>query len=466
MKRSTLIDASRQYDATTANGAVTHSTSLSACLDMFFLAGASRSMDEMSILRMFENARSENKLVAYKILFWARDCRGGAGEKRFFQLIAKYVSVTYPDDWSQLAIYVPEYGYWKDLFKIEEPTEDTLNYLHWQFKENKNANLLSKWFPRSGKWFVAMHKYLDMTPKQFRKSLVTMTNVVESKMCTKDWSGIDYSKVPSVAMNMYRNAFEKQDGARFTAFNEAVLSGDEKVNASVLFPHVLYQAICQGQNETAVQAQWQSLPNFMEDSTERILPVCDVSGSMEGLPMDVSVGLGLYISERNKGIFKDAFITFSESPTMEFLQGETLRERMKSLATAHWGYNTNLQVTFELVLKSAVRESIPQDQMPTKLLIISDMEFDEACQSTNLDAIREQYADAGYEMPGIIFWNVNGRVGNVPASASESNVGLVSGFSPAILTSILAGKDFTPTSLMLDIVNGDRYAQITLDNSL
>lgn len=457
---SRLVNATRQYNALTANGAMTHSTSLSACLDLFFIAGASRRMQDSDIIVMFERARAENKNLAYKILFWARDARGGAGEKRFFQVVMEHVSKVYPDDYAQLAIFIPEFGYWKDVFAIETPNEDNLNWMEHQLKESANANLLAKWFPRRGQWFTAMHRYLKMTPKEFRKMLVSMTKVVETQMCANEWSNISYANVPSVAMNKHRRAFIKHDCDRYSQFIEDVHGGKQKINASVLFPHQLYQAINNGESARAVEAQWNALPDYMADSTERIIPVCDVSGSMEGLPMDVSVSLGIYISERNQGIFKDAFLTFSESPQMNYLKG-SLSDRMRQLSRASWGYSTNLEATFDLILNSAVRESLPETEMPTKLLIISDMEFNEADQDqTNLDSIRYKYSTCGYKMPEIVFWNVNGRMGNVPASAEDSGVGLVSGFSPSILKGVLKGEIYSPHQLMLDTVDTARYSCI------
>jgi len=206
----------------------------------------------------------------------------------------------------------------------------------------------------------------------------------------------------------------------------------------------------------------------MEGSTERILPMCDVSGSMNdngGLPMDVSVALGIYISERNEGIFKDAFLTFSSNPEMQYLKG-SLTQRMRQLSSAAWGMTTNLQASFDLILNSAIRENIPSEEMPTKLLIISDMEFNTATRdnrSTNLDVIRAKYNQSGYVMPEIIFWNVNGRLGNSPAQVQDQGVGLVSGFSPSILKSILKGKVYGPEQLMLDTVMTDRYARVKFD---
>lgn len=458
-----LVNATRQSDAVTANGAVTHSTSLNYCLDMFFLAGASRNIPEKDIILLFERAHAENRDLAYKVLFWARDARGGAGEKRFFQVIMKHVHKHYNDEYEQLVIHVPTFGYWKDIFNIEQPTKDNLMWLRCRLEEDPNANLLAKWFPRKGPWFVAMHKQLGFTPKQFRQKLVSMTNVVETKMCAQQWENINYAQVPSVAMNTYRNAFTLRDSDRFRQFIIDVNEGKSKINASVLFPHLLYKAIRTGEDAEAVEAQWNALPNYMEGSTERIIPVCDVSGSMSGLPMDVSISLGIYISQRNEGAFKDAFLTFSESPRMNYLKG-SLSQRMRQLEDSDWGMSTNLQATFDLILNSALREKISEDEMPTKILIISDMEFDQADSgNTNYDAIKQKYSDAGYNMPQIVFWNVNGRLGNVPVNASNANVGLVSGFSPSILKSILKGAIYTPTQLMLDTIDTARYSDIRID---
>ena len=459
---SKLVNATRQYDSLTANGAVTHSTSLNSCLDMFFMAGATRRWDEKSIVQMFLKAHAENRNLAYQILFWARDCRGGAGEKRFFRVVSKFLAeqpmhYSVRDEWEALAHIVPEFGSWKDLFVIESPDINRLDFLMHQLEESEHANLLAKWFPRKGPWFTAMHKYKGMSPKEFRKYLVAKTNVVETQMCKKLWSSIDYSKVPSVAMNRYRNAFHKNDEGRFIAFNQDVLDGKTTVNASTLHPHELLQAMNQGQDVVAVEAQWSSLPDYMEGSTERILPMCDVSGSMYGLPMDVSVALGLYISERNKSIFKDAVLTFSSEPKMHYIQGDNLAERAVHLHGADWGMSTNLQAAFKLILDSAVREGLSESDMPTKLLIISDMEFNHCCSDTNFDAIKDQYINAGYVLPEVIFWNVNGRTGNVPVQGEEEGVGLVSGFSPSILKAILQGKVETPLELMLRAVDNDRY---------
>ena len=222
----------------------------------------------------------------------------------------------------------------------------------------------------------------------------------------------------------------------------------------------------------AIKAMWDNLPNFMEGCKDRILPICDVSGSMYGTPIEVSVALGCYISERNEGPFKDAFITFSEHPELQILSGDII-SRFKQLRRAKWGMNTNLQAVFDLILRRAQETHMTQELMPTKLLIISDMHFDMAVSSanywyghtsepTNFEAIKAKYAAAGYEMPGIIFWNVNGDAGNVPVTMRDQNVGLVSGYSPSILNSVLQAKVLSPMELMLSTVNAERYSVISL----
>jgi len=471
MTKSLLVNATRQYDSETQNGAVTHSTSLSKCLDLFFIAGASRNISDEDIEIAFAHARAENRHLAWRIALWARDCRGGAGEKRFFQVIGKYATKHYPEEWSWMSLNIPDIGSWKDLFVIEEPNADLLNFLQTMLEEHPTANLLAKWFPRKGPWFVAMHKYCKWSPKQLRKYLVSKTNVVEHLICDNQLDLIDYSTVPSVAMNKYSSLFNRKDPIRFVKYLDDVKVGREKINASVLFPSDIVKQFYGGgniynpDNADAMEAQWDFLPDYMLDSNERILPICDVSGSMtchNGLPMIVSLALGLYVSERNKSIFKNAVVTFSQTPEMHYIQGDSLHDRLQNLISANWGFNTDLEATFDLILDSACRIAIPEDQMPTKLLIISDMEFDIASRGgTNFDAIKQKYADVGYKMPEIIFWNVAGRMGNVPVNANESNVGLVSGFSPSILTTVLKGEIISPYQLMRDAVDTDKYIHMT-----
>jgi hypothetical protein len=328
-------------------------------------------------------------------------------------------------------------------------------------------NLLAKWLNRKGYEFEKVRKYLGLNPKEYRKLIVGLSNTIEQKMCAKEWDAITYPHVPSVAMNKYRKAFIRNDQNRFNEYITLVHEGKEEIKAGVLFPHQLYQAYKRGEDKKAVEAQWINLPDYMSDSNERIIPVCDVSGSMtmgNGLPLEVSVSLGIYISERNKSIFKDAFITFSTNPKMQYLKG-SLYERIGQLKTADWAGSTDLEAVYKLILTKAVENRISEDEMPTKILIISDMEFN-YCTRNNSDSalkmIQRMYSEAGYKLPEIIFWNVNGCLGNVPANFTTKGVGLVSGFSPSILKAILQGEIDTPQGLMLRTVMSERYKPITV----
>lgn len=251
--QSQLVNVLRQEDSLTANGAITHSTSLDSCLDLFFIAGASRRMNPADILYQFQRAFNVNPTLAIQILFWARDCRGGAGEKKFFHVIATHLAKNEKNLWDKVSKLTPEYGSWKDYLIIEDSKDAyALAYIN-DCLLNENS-LLAKWFPRKGQWFNNLVKFKGISPKEVRKWLVKLTNVVETKMCNKEWDLIKYEHVPSVAMNRYRNTFTKRDSNRFNSFNELVLSGDTTVNASVLFPHELYQAVQRRENLTAVEA--------------------------------------------------------------------------------------------------------------------------------------------------------------------------------------------------------------------
>jgi hypothetical protein len=298
---------------------------------------------------------------------------------------------------------------------------------------------------------------------------VNISNTVEQKMCSNQWTNIEYAKTPSLAMGRYTKAFAKHDNTGFTEYLEKLKKGETKVNAGAVYPYNIVQTMEQGSWELANE-QWKSLPNFMEGTTERILPVVDVSGSMSSKVsgsiscLDVAVSLGLYISERNEGEFKDSFITFSESPKLEKVSG-TLKERYYEMIATDWGMSTNLEKVFNLILTQAKNNNISEEFMPTKILILSDMQFNQATRRDSLGAqsmIEEMYKEAGYKMPNVVYWNLNSSGGNFPVEFDKNGTALVSGFSPSILKSLLGGKNMTPESIMMDTVNDKRYSVITI----
>jgi len=302
--------------------------------------------------------------------------------------------------------------------------------------------------------------------------LVDLTNVVESKMCAGDWESIEYSKLPSLASSRYQKTFNRNDKERYDEYKQSLLDGTAKVNAGAVYPYDIIKSMNQGGDDIVNNKQWESLPNWMEGSVERILPVVDVSGSMDievgGNPnlscMDVAISLGMYISERNEGNFKDAFITFSNNPQLQYLTG-SLRDRLNQLRRADWGMSTDLEAVFNLILNQAKINNVPEDNMPTKILILSDMQFNQATRRDEFSAqsmIEAMYEEMGYTKPDIIYWNLNAKGGNFPVEFDKNGTALVSGFSPSILKSILGGKDMTPESILMDTVNDERYSVVTV----
>jgi len=462
MSQSKLIQALTTKNSFTANGAITHSTSLNAVLDLFFIAGASRTMEESAIQNMLTKAYSENKFLTLKVIFWAGDIRGGQGERRFLRIALKWLETYHNSVLEQLLQFVPEFNRWDSLFELS--SDKSLQLIH-KALTDKNQ-LCAKWMPRKKQYdnFASkFRKRFGLTPKQYRQLIVENTNVVETQMCKKEWSEIEYKKIPSVAFSKYRKAWARNDGERFKQFIDDVNAGKQKIHASVIFPHDIYKSYKAGGDEASINAQWNCLPNYLENSEERILPVCDVSGSMSGTPMDISVSLGLYFSERNKSVFKDAFITFGEKPKLQHLKGN-LTQRIQQLENADWGMSTNLVAVFELILNAAVTNKLSNDDLPTMIVIISDMEFNMASKSqTNFEFIDKAFAKHEYKRPSLIFWNVNGRENNAPVNKNDKNVALVSGCSPVTIKSILSAREITPVEVMMTALNDKRYSCLELE---
>lgn len=465
---NTLVNALRTRDNHTENGMMTNSSTLNACVDLFFTIGAMRGQDKKRLISNFSKAFNEDALTAMRTLFWVRDVRGGAGERQIFRDIMQYLVDNHADALGKNLSHIPEYGRWDDLLVLFGTRFDTeAKQLIADALTAKNG-LCAKWMPRKGKEAIALERFMKLTPKQYRKMLVENTKVVETAMCQNEWGVITYEHVPSVAMSRYTKAFGKHDADRFTKYK----TGDTKVNAGAVYPYDVIKTLRFG-DQTMANKQWSAIPNYMENNNERLLPVCDVSGSM-GSPagtnanvtcMDVCISLGLYISEKNEGPFKNAFITFSESPRLQYLNGN-LSDRYNQLSRAEWGMSTNLESVFRVVLNKAKSSNLPESEMPTTILIMSDMEFNQACRGGNdtaLDMIKREYESAGYTMPKIVFWNIQSRhAGNYPVQVTDKGTALVSGFSPAILKSLLTGEDMSPVAIMNKTVHSARYEAITV----
>lgn len=473
-----LLAALQTNDTLTENGMVTSSSSLNSCVNLFFQIGAMRGKDKQTLINAFVKAYNEDALTAMRLLFWARDIRGGAGERQVFRDLVAYLATTKPTILAKNLTLFAEYGRWDDLLsligtKLEKEAIDTIIG-----GLNAKNGLCAKWMPRPNignrerkRQANIIRKAMKLTPKEYRQLLVNLSKTVEQLMCSKNWISIEYSKLPSKAMSDYMKAFSKNDLKRFQEYLASLEKGETKINAGAVYPYDitknLKHGIAQGANE-----QWKALPNYMIGNTEKLLPVVDVSGSMEQPAggsktvscMDVAVSLGLYISERNEGPFKDAFVTFSSRPQLQYLKG-SLSERHNQLKRSEWGMSTDLEAVYRLILDKAVKGNVSQEDMPTMILILSDMQFN-ACtadlSSSAQQMIEKMYANAGYDMPKVVFWQLNARGENFPVSFDKKNTALVSGFNPSLLTSLLAGKSLSPINMMNDVVNSARYAAVTI----
>lgn len=336
-------------------------------------------------------------------------------------------------------------------------------------KQNKNISLLGKWMKtinassfRTRAQARFMARKLGLSEVEYRKvvrKLRKKIKTVEEQMSARKWGDIDYSAVPSQASRIYRNAFLNHDKERYEKFIEKVSSGEEKINTKTLYPYQVYDSV-KSDYSRSLDVMWDNLPDYTQGKNALI--VADVSGSMMGRPMSVSVSLALYFAERNKGQFQNYFITFSGKPKLQKIEGERLRDRMYSIERAEWGWNTNIQAVFDLILDSAVSNDVNNDEMPETIYIVSDMEFDECAENvTNLEEIDRKYKDAGYTKPNLVFWNVDARSGrNLPVQKDERGVTLVSGFSPTVFQMAVEGK--TPLEVMEETINSERYQPIKL----
>jgi len=474
-----LVDALRQEDILTENGMATNSSSLNACVDLFFNIGAMRGQDKQRLIATFSKAFNEDPKRAMKLLFWARDVRGGAGERQVFKDILVYLAENHDLALKPNFHLIPEYGRWDDLLALVGTYLEKEAMTLISDAIIAENGLCAKWMPRKGQVAEKLRKFMGMSPKQYRKSLVGLTNVVETKMCAGEWDSIEFGKLPSVASARYQKAFGKNAYESYSAYIQSLVKGEAKINAGAVYPYDVTKSLNHG-NSAVANEQWKALPNYLEGANDMILPVVDVSGSMETSAggsktvtcMDVAISLGLYISERNEGPFKDAFITFSSTPQLQVLSG-SLKDRYTQMASSDWEMSTNLEATFKLILDQATKHKLSQDEMPNKILILSDMEFNaatgsrgwgsnrtEAWNPTAQQMIEKMYANAGYKMPQIVYWNIQSRNGGVPVAFDKQGTALVSGFSPAIMTSLLGGDIESPQQIMDKTILSDRYSPI------
>ena len=490
------MEANRTY---TENGAVSNRSTFSDCLDLFGTVGGMRHASEEMILDRFVRAFAEDRDLAVKILFFARDIREGLGERRVFRVILQFLADYAPETVRRNLGYIAEYGRYDDLLALmDTPCEmDALCLIRVQLEADIEAvktgkagtiSLLAKWLPSvntSDKAQCARGKriaaFCGMRESEYRKVLSALRRelrILENYLREKDYS-FDYGKQPSRAMYKYRAAFLRNDGERFEAFLRSVEKGEAKLHADNVYPYELvdpllsWQFRCGGSNymrklseeeKRVLNATWNAMPDF--GNGENALAVVDTSGSMyngmQPQPASVALSLGLYFAEHNRGRFANHFIEFSEHPRLIELKGETFADRLAYAASFCEVANTNIEAVFRLVLDTAVKYRVPREEMPAKLVIISDMEFDcctEHAELSNFENAKRLYEEAGYVLPQLVFWNVASRRKQLPVTMHETGTALVSGCTPRLF-SMVAGDLMDPYALMMEILGGERYERI------
>lgn len=473
----------------TENGAAAYRTTESDCLDLFASIGAFRHRDDDAIIAAFQRAYAENADLAMKILFYSRDIRGGLGERRTFRIIINWLASDKPESVQKNLAHIAGFGRYDDLLSLLGTAceAETLDYIRRQFdidmealEKGKPVSLLGKWLPSvnaSSRETVKNAKRIarafGMNDAAYRKALSRLRasiRIIENNLREKDYS-FDYAKQPSKAMFKYRQAFIRNDADRYQAFLQSVLCGKAELHTGTLMPYEIIAAVAvwnppvlSQMQKNAMDASWRSLDDFTDG--ENAIAVVDGSGSMYSyhnpLPASVALSLGIYFAERNTGAFCNHFITFSERPRLVEIKGRDIVDKVKYCMRYSEIASTNIQKVFELILSAAVKNHVPQEQLPKTVYIISDMEFN-VCTSdaelTNFAYAKKLFASYGYQLPKVVFWNVAARNGHQPVTMNEQGVVLVSGCTPRIFSMAVKEKT-TPYEFMLEVLNSRRYACI------
>lgn len=479
--------------ATTENGAATYLTTKSDCLDFFATVGALRREPEEAISARFDRAWAENPDLTLKTIFFARDVRGGLGERLVFRTILRRMASDRLNSVIKNLWAVPEFGRFDDLLcLLDTPAKQAaVKYIRMQFEADMEAlskdepvSLLGKWLPsvnarnadtvRLGKMLA---KNLSLTEAEYRKALSklrTKIAIIENNLREKDYT-FNYAKQPSKAMMKYRKAFLRNDGDRYKAFLSMVERGEASLHTGTLLPYeIIHPAFVEGNGalknisadeRRSMDVTWKAQVDFTNG--ENALVVVDGSGSMymaaNPKPAEIALSLGIYFAERNTGAFMNHFITFSENPRLVEIKGKDIYDKVKYSASFNEVANTNILKVFEVILHTAVKNKLPQNKLPTTIYIVSDMEFDRCASGadvTNFNYAKSLFMQHGYKLPTVVFWNVASRNQQQPVTMNEKGVVLVSGASPRVFSMIGSGN-LSPYAFMMDTLGAERYAKIT-----
>lgn len=483
----------------TENGATALKTTSDARLDLFAVIGALRSADDDRLYKLFENAYADDPLFTTKILFYARDIRGGLGERETFRRLLKYLAYRHPEALSSNLDLIGFYGRWDDLYSlIDTPLEEEMWFVmhrQWQLdiqamKDGKAVSLLGKWVKtadasseKTRKLGILTAQKLGLSVYDYKRqyrALRKHIGVIEQLMSQNRWDEIKYPEVPSRAMTLYRDAFRRHDEERFAGYLEKVANGEEKIHSGALYPYDLVKKYLNGcgvgfgrRLDPVVEAQWEQMKKDYGETLESAIVISDTSGSMfcdNNMPIASSLALGLIFASCNQGPYHNLFMEFSSRSNFIQVKGDTLIAQLCNMVSdADWGSSTNLEAAFNKILEVAVENRIRPEDMPKALIVISDMEIDEGTWGYGMDrgwsfhdGMTQRFAQYGYSMPTVIYWNVNSRHDVYHVDADRPGCILVSGHSASSFKQVLKCVNMTPIEAMEEIINSERYQPVTI----
>ena len=462
------------------------------------------------ILDTFYKAFAQDKKLALKYLFYLRDVRGGQGCRTVFKIIIRSLANSYPQYVLNNLDNILFFGRGDDyLVLLDTPIEkEVIKYLKEVLMEDLSSvraggkcSLLAKWLPsenassKTTKYYAnKLIKGFKFKPAEYRKILSELRaniNIVETLMSQNKWEDIIFDNVPSKASMIYSDAFYRHVSDKYENYLENLIIGKSKVNAKALFPvnivhEVLKNTYSPSRKDIVLNdALWKALPNYFEEAGLEETGICvvDTSGSMYGTPIEVAISLGLYCADKAKGPFKNHFITFSSRPKLQEIVGDNIYDKVNSICKANWNMNTNIEAVFNLILNTALTHKLNPEDLPNKIYIISDMQFDCASSvsknklETLFESIKRNYEEHGYVMPAIVYWNVSTyTTGIFQQTASDVQCCMVSGYTPSLFKSVLLGTEYEevvnengekttkikldPLTIMLKTLNDERYDRV------
>tara|TARA_B000000437_G_scaffold210980_1_gene181402 strand:- start:2313 stop:3950 length:1638 start_codon:yes stop_codon:yes gene_type:complete len=496
------------YLSKTDNNANALSTTNNIFLDLFVNIGRDLSYDELC--DYLDKCMKINPYKTIAIIFNCRDRKNGKKEKKISNDAMKWLK---NNNWEKtyegnIYTYIEKYGCWKDIltkkyvdihdYDIElianQLIKDKNNLIN-----NKNISLCAKWAPSENKKYDKrnnitekiglkiynildkdnnltddinnkyIHKWKELYRKEYITPLRNKINSIENMMCKNKWNEIQYENVPAIASKKYKNCFMKHDESRYLEYLNNVVNGKSKINVTGILPHELvnyYLSDSTKEIDLTIESQWNTILQNTKSSgiLNNILPIVDVSGSMFGakngsIPAQVSIALGLLISQCSTGNFKNKVISFSETPEEFLIEGNSLKEQIECIKNINWGYSTN----FESVADIIINNSNTQDDIPDKIVVLSDMQFNEAIKIKDYDSDNNnddddellhstfisKFINNNYNPPNIIYWNLNSdNTKSFPVDFKTNGTAIISGFSEQLLKIFLEYDELNPEIIL------------------